>query len=66
MRTGIRKGNRKMRTIYYNGAVYTGALPLVQSFGEEDGRFFFAGSNEEAVALKREGDRLVDLQGRFV
>ena len=26
-----------MRTIYYNGAVYTGALPLVQSFGEEDG-----------------------------
>ena len=39
-----------MRTIYYNGAVYTGALPLVQSFGEEDGRFFFAGSNEEAVA----------------
>ena len=66
MRTGILKGNRKMRTIYYNGAVYTGALPLVQSFGEEDGRFFFAGSNEEAVALKREGDRLVDLQGRFV
>ena len=66
MRTGIRKGNRKMRTIYYNGVVYTGALPLVQSFGEEDGRFFFAGSNEEAVALKREGDRLVDLQGRFV
>ena len=66
MRTGIRKGNRKMRTIYYNGAVYTGDLPLVQAFGEEDGRFFFAGSDEEAMALKREGDRMVDLEGGFV
>ena len=66
MRTGIRKGNRKMRTIYYNGAVYTGDLPLVQAFGEEDGRFFFAGSDEEAMALKREGERMVDLEGGFV
>lgn len=55
-----------MRTIYYNGAVYTGDLPLVQAFGEEDGRFFFAGSDEEAMALKKEGDRMVDLEGGFV
>ena len=27
-----------MKTVYYNGTVYTGALPLVQAFVEEDGR----------------------------
>ena len=37
-----------MKTVYYNGTVYTGALPLVQAFVEEDGRFVFAGTNEEA------------------
>lgn len=31
-----------MKTVYYNGTVYTGALPLVQAFVEEDGRFVFA------------------------
>ena len=55
-----------MRTIYYNGVVYTGALPLAEAFGEEDGVFFFAGTNEEALGLKGEGDCLVDLGGRFV
>ena len=55
-----------MRTFYYNGNVYTGKLPLAAAFGVEDGKFIFAGSNEEVRALKRAGDRLVDLEGRFV
>ena len=55
-----------MRTIYYNGAVYTGESELAQAFAEEDGRFIFVGGNEEALALKEQGTRLVDLKGRFV
>ena len=33
-----------MKTIYKNGAVYTGKLPLVEAFAVEDGKFVFAGS----------------------
>ena len=55
-----------MKTIYYNGAVYTGELPLAEAFAVEDGRFLFAGSNEEAVKLAATGDELVDLRGNFV
>ena len=28
-----------MKTIYKNGAVYTGKLPLVEAFAVEDGKF---------------------------
>ena len=52
-----------MKTIYCGGAVYTGKLPLAEAFVVEDGRFLFAGSNEEA--LKFRGNR-VDLEGKFV
>ena len=55
-----------MKTIYYNGAVYTGELPLREAFVEENGRFTFAGTNEDAVKLAQTGDRLVDLKGSFV
>lgn len=55
-----------MRTIYYNGTVYTGTLPLAQAFAVENGRFLFAGTSEEARLMAQEGDSLVDLQGRFV
>ena len=55
-----------MKTIYYNGAVYTGTLPLAQAFAVENGRFLFAGTNEEAKALAADNDRLIDLGGRFV
>jgi len=55
-----------MKTIYTGGKVYTGALPLVSAFAVEDGRFLFAGSDEEAKALMTEGDTLMDLGGRFV
>ena len=43
-----------MRTIYYGGAVYTGTLPLAEAFVVEDGKFIFAGSNEEALAFEGE------------
>ena len=32
-----------MRTLYENGRVYTGQLPLTEAFVVEDGRFVFAG-----------------------
>ena len=40
-----------MKTIYYNGAVYTGTLPLAEAFAVENGRFLFAGTNDAAKAL---------------
>lgn len=55
-----------MRTIYTNGAVYTGNLPLCQAFVVEDGVFIKVGTNEEALALKEQGDEAVDLEGSFV
>ena len=55
-----------MKTIYYNGRVYTGTLPLVQAFAVEGDKFLFAGSDADALALLAEGDEKVDLGGKFV
>lgn len=55
-----------MRTIYTNGAVYTGEFPLCQAFVVEDGIFTCVGTNTNAMALKKEGDTVVDLEGCFV
>ena len=55
-----------MKTIYYNGRVYTGKLPLVQAFAVEGDKFTFTGSDEQALALLAEGDEKVDLGGKFV
>lgn len=55
-----------MKTIYTNGVVYTGEMPFCQAFAVENGRFLYAGSNEEAVKLKNEDDLIYDLEGRFV
>ena len=55
-----------MKTIYHGGQVFTGSLPLAQAFAVEDGRFLAAGTDEELLALRAEGDVLVDLAGRFV
>ena len=55
-----------MRTIYRNGAVYTGELPLCRAFVVEDGRFICAGSDEDALSMKEPGDEVKDLKGRFV
>lgn len=53
-----------MKTIYYNGIVYTGQLPLCSAFAVEDGIFTFVGADADVLALG--GDKTVDLQGRFV
>lgn len=53
-----------MRTVYYHAEVYTGQMPLQQAFAVENGKFVFAGSNEEA--LKLQADEYVDLEGAFV
>ena len=55
-----------MKTIYRNGTVYTGELPLCEAFVEEGGRFVYAGTNEGAMAMKAPEDRVEDLGGRFV
>ena len=53
-----------MTTVYFGGSVYTGELPLCQAFAVRDGRFVFAGSNEEASAFA--ADERIDLGGAFV
>lgn len=55
-----------MKTIYWNGTVYTGELPLCQAFVAEHGRFIYAGTNEGAMALKASEDAEYDLCGSFV
>ncbi len=55
-----------MRTLYKNGAVYTGTLPLTDSFVEEDGRFLFAGPEQAARSAAGPDARVVDLAGQFV
>ena len=55
-----------MKTIYFNGRVYTGTLPLVQAFAVEGDKFLFTGSDAEALALMTGEDEKVDLGGKFV
>ena len=51
-----------MRTLYHNGKIYTGSLPLVDCFAVENGKFCFAGREADAP----EADLCIDLQGKFV
>ena len=53
-----------MKTVYYNGAVYTGELPLVSAFAVEDGTFIFAGTDEDAAKIA--ADARIDLGSAFV
>ena len=55
-----------MKSIYCNGQVYTGQLPLAEAFIVENGKFTHTGSNEEMLALFREGDQKIDLNHHFV
>lgn len=55
-----------MKTIYYNGQVYTGQLPLVEAFAVEDGHFSFVGSTADALALATGEDCCIDLKNKFV
>ena len=53
-----------MKTVYYNGNVYTGEMPLVSAFAVEDGKFVFAGTDAQAEIIA--ADARVDLGGAFV
>lgn len=55
-----------MRTIYTNGKVYTGELPLCEAFIVEEGKFVFAGTSQEALKWQQEEDEICDLEGKFV
>ena len=54
-----------MKTVFYNGRVYTGEAEPKQAFIAEDGVFTAVGTDEEILALA-EGAEKVDLGGRFV
>ena len=41
-----------MKTIYYNGRVYTGQLPLQQAFAVEGKRFLQVGDTEQLLRDK--------------
>lgn len=49
--------------LYYGGKVYTGE-DFCEAFAVENGKFSFAGSNEEAKNLN--ADEKIDLGGKFV
>ncbi len=55
-----------MKQIFYNATVYTGQPPLAEAFVVEKDRFTFVGSAAQALALWQEGDKQIDLNGRFV
>ncbi len=70
-----------MKTVYMNGAVYTGNLPLADAFAVENGRFLCAGSAEDVLRTIRAeegasvsgcndenaGDvEIINLEGKFV
>lgn len=55
-----------MKTIFFNGKVYTGEENLQQAFVVNEGVFEYVGDTETAKQLAVSGDELVDLRGRFV
>lgn len=55
-----------MKTIYFNGQVYTGDLPLRSAFAVEDGKFIAVGNDDEVKASVSNADEVVDLEGKFV
>ncbi len=54
-----------MITVFMNGVVYTGSLPLVEAFAMENGVFLYTGSNEEVCRAAGPDADYVDLEGRF-
>lgn len=55
-----------MQTIYTNGQIFTGALPLQQAFAVENGRITAVGENEVLLSRCKKGDRIVSLEDAFV
>ena len=55
-----------MKTIYYNGQIYTGEKVLRQAFLVENGIFTAVGTDQEVFAYADPDAVRVDLEGRFV
>ena len=55
-----------MRSVYYNGKVYTGEKVLRQAFLVEDGLIAAVGSDKEIRALADDATLCIDLEGCFV
>ena len=55
-----------MKSIWYNGLVYTGEDTFQTAFLVEDGIFRAVGSDAEILALADEGTVCKDLKGQFV
>ncbi len=58
-----------MKTLFYNGRIYTGSMPLQTAFALENDRFIAIGSDEEILLLyEQQGENCekIDLCGRFV
>ncbi len=55
-----------MKKIYVNGRIFAGELPLQEAFAVENDRFVAVGSDGDMLALREEGDEVIDLGGRFV
>lgn len=55
-----------MRTLYDNGQVYTGKLPLAEAFVVENGRFLAVGNREEVLNYVDNATEKVELGGKFV
>lgn len=56
-----------MKSIFYNGKVYTGSdTSFAEAFAVENGRFLAVGQSAALLAEASEGDLLIDLAGAFV
>ena len=55
-----------MKTIYHNGVIYTGELPLVTAFAVENDKFTAVGSDADILASRCDDDTVIDLKGQFV
>ncbi len=58
--------NQRMRTIYYNGIVYTGNGSVEEAFPVSDGVFGKVGSTDEILSSAEPEDERIDLAGAFV
>ncbi|MGN1344946.1 MAG: amidohydrolase family protein, partial [Traorella sp.] len=54
-----------MKTIYYNGQVYTGE-DFKEAFIVEKNKFTYVGNSQEALSYANEHDLLIDLENKFV
>lgn len=55
-----------MKSVFYNGRVFTGRSGFAQAFAVEDGLFSWVGSDPGAKSLIPAADEAFDLHGRFV